>query len=381
MGSYSEVFLCKWNNQKVAVKRLRINPKSDQMKSLKLETSLAISFFHPNVVRIYGQLKMDNGFLGIVMEWADQGSLADKLRTLSFDQKVKTALGICDGLSYLHSKKVAHRDLKPDNVLLFGTDPLAKISDFGTSKVIQTMITNTSMAGTPKYSAPELMETGVKCGKTADIFSLAIILYELFSGLDPFPGCQTIMQVVSAMIRDQRPDFPASFPSQLREVIKKGWSKVPEARPDIKLFRIELKKYEKRSSIDISLSNTMTTTIFSLVEQIQEISLTSMPVTLISMKWDDNCDYDGSSSLRNVMVENVRTKCNFRTMIAPSILKAMEVVPRHIFMEPSRVSGSSTKEKIESVYVYNKAMGATTWSNESSPEIISVQVNEANNNF
>ena len=381
MGSYSEVFLCKWNNQKVAVKRLRINPKSDQMKSLKLETSLAISFFHPNVVRIYGQLKMDNGFLGIVMEWADQGSLADKLRTLSFDQKVKTALGICDGLSYLHSKKVAHRDLKPDNVLLFGTDPLAKISDFGTSKVIQTMITNTSMAGTPKYSAPELMETGVKCGKTADIFSLAIILYELFSGLDPFPGCQTIMQVVSAMIRDQRPDFPASFPSQLREVIKKGWSKVPEARPDIKLFRIELKKYEKRSSIDISLSNTMTTTIFSLVEQIQEISLTSMPVTLISMKWDDNCDYDGSSSLRNVMVENVRTKCNFRTMIAHSILKAMEVVPRHIFMEPSRVSGSSTKEKIESVYVYNKAMGATTWSNESSPEIISVQVNEANNNF
>jgi len=373
MGSYSEVFLCKWNNQRVAVKRLRINPKSDQMRSLKLETSLAISFFHPNVVRIYGQLAMDSGLIGIVMEWADQGSLADKFRTLSFGQKVKAALGICDGLSYLHSKKVAHRDLKPDNVLLFGTDPVAKISDFGTSKVIQTMITNTSMAGTPKYSAPELMETGVKSGRTADIFSLAIILYEMFSELDPFPGCKTIMQVVSAMIREQRPDFPSDFPSQLKEVIKKGWSKAPEERPDVKLFRQELQKLDKTPTTHASPSKTLKT-IFSLTEQIREISLLSMPVPLISMKWDDDCDTEESSNLRKAMVENVRTKCSFRTMIAPTILKAMEVVPRHLFMEPSRVPGSSTKEKIENVYVYNKAMGATTWSNESSSEIISVQV-------
>jgi hypothetical protein len=69
-----------------------------------------------------------------------------------------------------------------------------------------------------------------------------------------------------------------------------------------------------------------------------------------------------------------RTKSNFRAKITASILKAMEVVPRHLFMEPTRVSGSSTKEKIETVYNYNQAMGATEWSNESSPEIIGIQV-------
>ena len=135
MGSYSEVFLCRWSQQRVAVKKLRITQKSEQMKSLKLETSLAISLFHPNIVRIFGCLKMDNGFLGIVMEWANQGSLKDKIPSLSYSQKVGVALCICDGVSYLHSKKIAHRDLKPDNVLLFGSEPVAKISDFGTSKV------------------------------------------------------------------------------------------------------------------------------------------------------------------------------------------------------------------------------------------------------
>ena len=374
-GSYADVFLCKWNNQRVAVKKLRIHQRSDQMKALKLETSLAISLLHPNVVRIFGQLQMDDGFLGIVMEWADQGSLRDKMKNLSYAQKVNASLCMCDGLSYLHFKKVAHRDLKPDNILLFGPEPVAKIADFGTSKVIQTMITNTTQAGTPKYTAPELMDTGKKCGKSADVFSLAVILYELFSGLDPFPLCQTIMQVMMAMIKNQRPEFPSDFPAELKAVIQKGWSNSPEDRPEIEAFRTELKKLRPVQVTETQPSRSKTVnTIFSLIEQIAEVSLMSMPVTLIGMKWSDDCDVENSRDLRMAMVQNLKAKSNFSAKITQSILKAMEVVPRHLFMEPSRVSGGSTKEKIENVYAYNKAMGATRWSNESSPEIIGAQV-------
>ncbi len=375
MGTYSEVFLCKWNHQNVAVKRLRINQKSDQMKSLKLETSLAISLFHPNIVRIFGTLQMENGFMGIVMEWADQGSLGGKMKSLTFSQKVRVSLDICDGVAYLHAQKIAHRDLKPDNILLFGTEPKAKISDFGTSKVIQTMITNTSMAGTPKYAAPELMEQGLQFGRSVDVFSLAIIFYELFSGLDSFPGCKTIVQVVTAILKDKRPDFPSGFPDSIKDVIRKGWSKDQKDRPDVKAFWTELKKLDESDAEPIGQS-VMTTqsTSFTLVAQTAEISLMTMPVPLISMQWSEDCEVENSKDLRMNMISNIRQSSNFKTKITASILKAMEVVPRHLFYEPSRTQGGTTSEKLQSAYTYNKAMGATQWSNESSPEIVGIQV-------
>ena len=99
-------------------------------------------------------------------------------------------------MHYLHSKKVAHRDLKPDNILLFGPTLTPKVSDFGTSKVIHSCITNTSEAGTPKYSAPELLDCGVQYGASVDIFSLSIILYEMYAGRDPFPRAKNIAQVI-----------------------------------------------------------------------------------------------------------------------------------------------------------------------------------------
>lgn len=375
MGSYSEVFICKWNHQNVAVKRLRITQKSELMKSLKLETSLAISLFHPNIVRIFGTLQMENGLMGIVMEWADQGSLGDKMKRLTFTQKVRVSLDICDGVAYLHAQKIAHRDLKPDNVLLFGAEPKAKISDFGTSKVIQTMITNTSMAGTPKYSAPELMEEGLQFGRSVDVFSLAIIFYELFSGLDPFPGCKTVVQVIAALLQDKRPDFPSNFPDSIKDVIRKGWSKDPIDRPGVKAFQTELKKLDEsdKESLEQSVM-TIQSTSFTLVAQTSEISLMTMPVPLISMQWRSECELENSRDLRATMISNIQQSSNFKTKITASILKAMEVVPRHLFYEPSRVPGKATTEKLQSVYTYNKAMGATQWSNESSPEIVGIQV-------
>jgi serine/threonine protein kinase len=100
--------------------------------------------------------------MGIVMEWADQGSLRDSMEKMNKEEKINVSLCICEGLDYMHSIRIAHRDLKPENVLLFGDKSKAKISDFGTSKVIQTMMTNTREVGTPKYSAPELMGKGLQ---------------------------------------------------------------------------------------------------------------------------------------------------------------------------------------------------------------------------
>ena len=110
------------------------------------------------------------------------------MKTLTLSQKIKICLCICNGLAHLHANRVAHRDLKPENILLFTESLIAKISDFGTSKVVQTMKSNTHVVGTAQYSAPELMEVGSTFGVSVDVYSMTIIFYELFSGRIPFPG-------------------------------------------------------------------------------------------------------------------------------------------------------------------------------------------------
>ncbi len=170
-GSYADVFQCKWNASHVALKQLRIKPKASQLDDIKLEAALCFKMQHPNIVALFGMTKLENNYMGLVMEWADQGSLSNSMEDMNTDEKIKVSLCVCDGLDYMHSFRSAHRDLKPENVLLFGNRTLAKISDFGTSKALQNILTSTGVVGTPKYSAPELMGEGLQ----VNFYSQAIV--------------------------------------------------------------------------------------------------------------------------------------------------------------------------------------------------------------
>ena len=156
-GSYADIFKCKRNGSFVALKQLRIKPNENETIDIQKEAALCFQVQHKNIVALLGLTKLENNFMGIVMEWADQGNLRENMKEMNKNEKIKVSLCVCDGLDYMHSFRIAHRDLKPENVLLFSNRTLAKISDFGTSKVIQTIIVATKMEGTPKYSAPETM--------------------------------------------------------------------------------------------------------------------------------------------------------------------------------------------------------------------------------
>jgi serine/threonine protein kinase len=163
-GSCADIFQYKWKNILVALKKPRFQPNLSQMDDIQLEAALCCKMKHPNIVAVFGLTQLRNNYMGIVMEWADQGSLRVNMEKMNKEEKIKVSLCIFEGLDYMHSTRIAHRDLKPENVLLFGDKSKAKISDFGTSKVIQTMVTNTREVGTPKYSAPELMGKGLQVG-------------------------------------------------------------------------------------------------------------------------------------------------------------------------------------------------------------------------
>ncbi|CAG0907108.1 unnamed protein product, partial [Cyprideis torosa] len=98
------------------------------------------------------------------------------------------------------------------------------------------------MTGTPKYCAPELLDKGLRYGTPVDVYSLSLILFELFTGEDPFKGCTSVMQVLAAIMRDERPQIPNDFPEALKPILEKGWSKDPIQRPPLTLFRDALQK-------------------------------------------------------------------------------------------------------------------------------------------
>ena len=92
---------------------------------------------------------------------------------------------------------------------------------------------------------------------SADIYSLSIIIFELFSGIDPFPG--HIGQIFQAKMSNKHPDVPSDFPVALKELIFKGWSKEPKKRPPIEEFKSALNKMltaeeTKIADMDNSLS-------------------------------------------------------------------------------------------------------------------------------
>jgi len=156
-------------------------------KALKKEFKLFSSFDHPNLIPIYdlGRIK---GRLYIVMEFADNGDLdqrlRDKRRSLSTPEKLDVVRQITAGMTHIAEQGLIHGDVKPANMLLF-SDGRVKVTDFGLSR--RKGWSRESVAkGTAFYMAPEqILKKGI--GEYSDIDSLGVMLYEIFTGVRPFP--------------------------------------------------------------------------------------------------------------------------------------------------------------------------------------------------
>jgi serine/threonine-protein kinase len=150
------------------------------------EVRLSRQVSHPNVCRVYDVGEIE-GQLFLSMEFIDGEDLASLLRRigrLPHDKALELSRELCVGLAAAHDKKVLHRDLKPANVMVDGRGRL-RIADFGLAVTGEESAGRGEIAGTPAYMAPEQLD-GKDATVRSDLYSLGLVLYELFTGRKGF---------------------------------------------------------------------------------------------------------------------------------------------------------------------------------------------------
>jgi len=207
--------------QTVALKLLPEELVHDEARLSRLidEVRIARQVSHPNVCRVY-DIGEAEGRHFLSMEWIEGQDLASVLRTegrLPEDRAIFIAGQICAGLAAAHDRRVVHRDLKPSNVMLDALG-VARITDFGLAEVVSVVRGEKAREGTPHYMSPEQL-AGEEVGFPSDIYSLGLVLYELFTGRQGYTG-ETLEELTR-----QRRELPPP-PSSLARDIDPGVEKL-----------------------------------------------------------------------------------------------------------------------------------------------------------
>jgi serine/threonine-protein kinase len=216
--------------QPVALKFLPDEAARDQslLERFKNEVRIARRVSHPNVCRVYDVGDFE-GHTFFTMEYVDGEDLASLLRRigrLPEDKALDIARQLCAGLAAAHTKGVLHRDLKPANIMLDGRGQVV-ITDFGLAGVADQIQGAEVRSGTPAYMAPEQL-AGKEVSTRSDIYSLGLVLYEVFTGKRAFAGKPTDKLPVAG---DRTLSRPSSVVKDLNPVIERVILRCLETEP------------------------------------------------------------------------------------------------------------------------------------------------------
>jgi eukaryotic-like serine/threonine-protein kinase len=237
-------------NRMVAIKILhpKLAGRKDLTSRFRREARAMSQLTHPNTVKVfmYGELE-DDGSLYIVMEMLEGRNLNQTVRKegpLPVERAIPILIQCCGALQEAHDLGIVHRDLKPENIFLSKQGGMAdypKVLDFGLAKVTErqmqpgsVILTQEGMVfGTPEFMSPEQAQ-GKTLDARSDIYSLAVILYEVLTGKLPF-SARTPMEYIQKHVTD--PIIPLServperkFDRGLDEVLAKALQKQPDNR-------------------------------------------------------------------------------------------------------------------------------------------------------
>ena len=223
--------------REVAIKSLRAELLSDTsfVDRFRGEATSLARLNHPNITTLYSLLP-DDGKMFLIMECVRGETLEDLLKKRGGKLGVRESLAIiaqvADGLSYAHSMGVIHRDIKPANIMITQNGNV-KIMDFGIARVrgSQRLTRDGSIVGTLAYMAPEQLR-GQEAEERSDLYSTAIMFYEMISGAVPF-AAPTDYDLMQAHVKEPPPRLVSRLPgidARIDSAVMQALAKKPEQR-------------------------------------------------------------------------------------------------------------------------------------------------------
>jgi serine/threonine-protein kinase len=260
--AYDEKF-----SRDVAVKVLHpfLAEKAEYRRRLYNEAEAVSCLLHPNIVQVYDYAKDEGSSsstnkqqLFVVSELVDGVTLkvfADKQRIWEIPE-LGAYLGwiLAKALAHAHAHGILHRDIKPENVMV-GHDGIVKLMDFGMAKSgAHASLTMTgTLVGSPAYMAPEIIE-GRRGDQRSDVYSLAVVLYYLCTGMLPYTGDNPHSLMRAVVLGNALPasDVSSKVTVTLSRVIEQGMALNPEARhADANAFATEIGAALAEGGVDV----------------------------------------------------------------------------------------------------------------------------------
>ncbi|CAH1249900.1 MAP3K2 [Branchiostoma lanceolatum] len=218
-GAFGQVYLCydADTGRELALKQVHLDPKNveaskQEVKALECEIQLLKNLQHERIVQYYGCIQDENR-LCIFMEYMPGGSVKDQIRqygALTENVTRKYTRQILEGILYLHSNMIVHRDIKGANILRDSSGNV-KLGDFGASKRIQTICSATGMrtvTGTPYWMSPEVIN-GEGYGRKADIWSIGCTVVEMLTEKPPWFDYEPMAAIFKIATQPTIPKLPA----------------------------------------------------------------------------------------------------------------------------------------------------------------------------
>ena len=225
--------------QSVALKFLPEEASRNQrlLERFHGEVRVARLVSHPNVCRVYDIGEVE-GMPFISMEYVDGEDLASlllRIGRLPADKAVETARKLCAGLTAAHDRGVIHRDLKPQNIMINKRGEVV-IMDFGLAAIADQLSGAEVRNGTPAYMAPEQLK-GAGVTARSDIYSLGLVLYELFTGKRPYEATsvQQLIDLQESVHLTSMISVAADIDPAVEKVIRRCLDPDPSKRPSTAL--------------------------------------------------------------------------------------------------------------------------------------------------